>query len=74
MKRTGRYTIADKVRILTKYLNSEDSMEAIQMKYGMGHCTLTRWMTTFGISNMPWEQICEMKISLETVPEKAQGE
>lgn len=42
MKRTGRYTIADKVRILTEYLNSEDSMEAIQMKYGMGHCTLTR--------------------------------
>lgn len=70
MKKAGRYTIADKVRILMEYLNSEDTMETIQTKYGMGHCTLT----TFGISNMTREQIREMKLSLETVPEKSSRE
>lgn len=37
MKKTKRYSSADKIRIMTEYLSSDESMDAFQMKYGMGH-------------------------------------
>ena len=74
MKKTKRYSSADKIRIMTEYLSSDESMDAFQMKYGMGHCTLTRWMTKFGLSHMDREQIRDMKMSLEQVPEKSSRE
>ena len=38
---TRRYNDAEKLQIIEKYMNSGESMETFQGKYGMGHCTLS---------------------------------
>ena len=68
--RTRRYNAAEKLQIIEEYMNSGESMESFQVKYGMGHCTLSRWMTNFGLSNTSPKQYIEMKKKLAESPEK----
>ena len=68
--RTRRYDAAEKLQIIEEYMSSGESMEAFQAKYGMGHCTLSRWMTNFGFSNTSQRQFIEMKEKLDNSPEK----
>ncbi len=67
---TRRYNGAEKLQIIEEYMRSGESMEAFQVKYGMGHCTLSRWMTNFGLSNTTQRQYIEMKKKLTESPEK----
>ena len=66
-----RYDDAQKLQILEEYMNSEESMETFQTKHGMGHCTISRWMTKFGLSRKSPKQFIEMKQRIEQSPEKA---
>lgn len=68
---TQRYNDAEKLQIIEEYMNSGESKEAFQGKYGMGHCTLSRWMTKFGLSNTSKKQFNEMKKAVELSPEKS---
>ena len=68
---TRRYNDAEKLQLIEEYMNSGESMESFQGKYGMGHCTLSRWMTKFGLSNTSQKQFNEMKKVVERSPEKS---
>ena len=68
---TRHYNDAEKLQIIEEYMNSGESMESFQGKYGMGHCTLSRWMTKFGLSNTSQKQFHEMKKVVERSPEKS---
>ncbi len=70
MEETRIYNNAEKLQIIEEFMNSGLSMEAFQVKYGMGHCTLSRWMTKFGLSNTSQKQFIEMKKTLENTTEK----
>ena len=65
-----RYNDAEKLQIIEEYMSSGESMETFQVKNGMGHCTLSRWMTNFGLSNTSQRQYIEMKKKLTESPEK----
>lgn len=65
-----RYNDAQKLQIIGEYMNSGEAMETFQAKYGMGHCTLSRWMTKFGLSNTSQKQFIEMKQRIEQAPDK----
>lgn len=67
---TRHYNDAEKLQIIEEYMKSGESMETFQVKYGMGHCTLSRWMTNFGLSNTTQRQYIEMKKKLTESPEK----
>ena len=72
MERESRsYNDAEKLQIIEEYMNSGESMETFQAKFGMGHCTLSRWMTKFGLSNTSQKQFNEMKKVVERSPEKS---
>lgn len=72
MERESRsYNDAEKLQIIEEYMNSGESMETFQAKFGMGHCTLSRWMTKFGLSNTSQIQFNEMKKVVERSPEKS---
>ena len=49
--RVRRYDDAEKLQLIAEYMHSGESMESFQVKYGMGHCTLSRWIAKFGMSN-----------------------
>ena len=68
---TRCYNDAEKFQIIEEYIKSGESMESFQGKYGMGHCTLSRWMTKFGLSNTSQIQFNEMKKVVERSPEKS---
>ena len=51
MKTSKRYSDAEKLRIIKEFELSGTSMERIQKIYGLGHCTLSRWITKFGLLN-----------------------
>lgn len=68
---TRRYNDAEKLQIIEEYMNSGESMESFQSKYGMGHCTLSRWMTKLGLSNTSQKQFNEMKKVVARSPEKS---
>lgn len=70
MEETRIYSNAEKLRIIEEFLKSGMTMEAFQVKNGMGHCTLSRWMTKFGISNTSTKQFIEMKKTQENDTEK----
>lgn len=70
MKDVRQYTDAEKLRIIEEFMNSGEAMETLQVKYRMGHCTLSRWMTKFGLSNTSQKQFTEMKKSLKNTTEK----
>ena len=59
--RVRRYDDAEKLQLIAEYIHSGESMESFQVKYGMGHCTLSRWIAKFGMSNTSEEQFVEMK-------------
>ena len=71
---TRRYNDAEKLQIIEEYMNSGESMETFQAKFGMGHCTLSRWMTKFGLLNTSQKQFNEMKKAVEPSPEKSKRE
>lgn len=64
------YNDAEKLQIIVEYMSSGESMERFQSKHGLGHCTLSRWMTTFGLSNTTPSQYIEMKTKLTESSEK----
>lgn len=68
---TRHYNDAEKLQIIEEYMNFGESMESFQGKYGMGHCTLSRWMAKFGLSNTSQKQFHEMKKVVERSPEKS---
>jgi len=45
------YTDDEKMGILYKYLSSGLPMDVIQRKYHMGHCTISKWLSKFELSN-----------------------
>ncbi len=45
------YSDAEKLEIVKSFLASGETMDVFQSKNGMGHCTLSRWMTKFGFLN-----------------------
>ena len=48
--RARRYDTQDKLRLLEEFKNSGISKAQFQEIYGMGHSTLSKWMTKFGLS------------------------
>ena len=48
--KTRRYSIQEKLRLLEEFKNSGLCMTRFQEHYGMGHSTLSKWMTKFGLS------------------------
>ena len=44
------YSDMEKLRILEEFKKSGESMAKFQRNYGLGHCTLSKWMTKFGLS------------------------
>ena len=51
MRTIKRYTEEEKLRFLEEFHNSGVSMDQFQKFHGLGHCTISRWMTKFGLSN-----------------------
>ncbi|HCV15791.1 MAG TPA: hypothetical protein DF637_05610 [Rikenellaceae bacterium] len=45
------YTDDEKMEILDEYLSSGLPMDVIQRKYHMGHCTISKWLSKFELSN-----------------------
>ena len=70
MEKVRHYTEAEKLQIIEEFLQSGLTMETYQEKNGMGHCTLSRWMTKFGFSNTSSKQSTEMKKTQENTTEK----
>lgn len=73
-KETRRYNDAEKLQIIEEYMNSEEAMETFQAKHGMGHCTLSRWMIKFGLSNTSQKQFADMKRAVGQTPVKSLAE
>ena len=48
--RSRRYSDRDKLRLLEEFKESDLSIAQFQENYGMGHSTLSKWMTKFGLS------------------------
>lgn len=69
--RVRRYDDVEKLQLIAEYIHSGESMESFQVKYGMGHCTLSRWIAKFGMSNTFEEQFVEMKEKKPASPEKS---
>lgn len=67
---TRRYNDAEKLQIVEEFMNSGESMEKFQVKHGMGHCTLSRWMIKFGFSNTSPKHFTEMKKTLDSSTDK----
>lgn len=65
-KETRHYNDAEKLLIIEEYMNSGESMESFQSRNGMGHSTLSRWITKFGLSNTSRKQFNEMKKTIES--------
>lgn len=55
------YSDSEKLQIIDEFLNSGECMDRFQEKYGMGHCTLSRWMVKFGLSKVSQPQVIQMK-------------
>ena len=51
MKEIKHYNDSEKLRLLEDFRNSGVSMDQFQKFHGLGHCTISRWMTKFGLSN-----------------------
>lgn len=70
-RKERRYSDAEKLQIIDEYLASGEPMEKFQTRFRMGHCTLSRWMTNFGISNTLREESMTMKRVLYESPDKS---
>ena len=51
MKTIKHYNDSEKLRLLEDFRNSGVNMGQFQKFHGLGHCTISRWMTKFGLSN-----------------------
>lgn len=49
-KLSKRYTDQEKLKILEQFKESGVSIWAFSENYGIGHSTLSKWMTKFGLS------------------------
>ena len=57
MFKTRNYSREEKISILQAFLASGESMEQFQVKNGLGHSTLSRWMTIFALDSSICEQL-----------------
>ena len=60
------YSDKEKLRLLEEFKNSGQSMAQFQRNYGLGHCTLSKWMTKFGLS------FNKKEVLMATIEEKNQ--
>ena len=58
------YSDMEKLRILEEFKKSGESMAKFQKNYGLGHCTLSNWMSKFGLS------FGKKKVLMATIEEK----
>lgn len=65
------YTREEKLEIIKAFLASGETMGAYQKRFGLGHCTLSNWMSNFGITNPLIEQRKAMRRELANKLEKA---
>ena len=70
MNTTRRYTDVEKLKLITEYMHTKESREAFQMRYGLGHCTLSRWMTKYGLTDLTPEQMREAMLTKKKEPKK----
>lgn len=63
------YSDSEKLQIIGEFLESGESMDTFQTKYGMGHCTLSRWMIKFGMKTISPPPFIVMKEKLKSIPE-----
>ena len=64
------YSDSEKLQIIDEFLNSGESMDTFQTKYGMVHCTLSRWMIKFGLKTISPPPFIVMKEKLKSMPEE----
>lgn len=64
------YSDSEKLQIIDEFLNSGETMDTFQLKYGMGHCTLSRWMIKFGLKTISPPPFIEMKEKQKSSPER----
>lgn len=62
------------MRIINEYHASGETMEKFQTRFRMGHCTLSRWMTKFGISNTFQEESMKEEKTPYKSPDKSARE
>ena len=65
-KLSKRYTDQEKLKILEKFKESGVSIWAFSENYGIGHSTLSRWITKFGLS------FDKKEVLMATIEEKNQ--
>ena len=51
MKIIKHYDDSEKLRVLEEFQASGYNMARFQKEKGLGHCTISRWITKFGLSN-----------------------
>ncbi len=51
-KKAKIYTEADKLELITLFINSGVSKRKFSDEYGLGHCTLSEWIANFASSNV----------------------
>lgn len=49
MRTNKRYSDAEKLKLLEEFQTSGVSMSQFQEEYGLGHCTISKWMIKFGM-------------------------
>ena len=59
-----RYSTQEKLRLLEEFKNSGITMAEFQQHYGMGHSTLSKWITKFGLS------LDKKEVLMATIEEK----
>jgi len=62
MEKRRRLTDAEKLQIITDFMASGEDMKSFQTKNNLGHCTLSRWMTKFGITNQSFRMVISKKV------------
>ena len=51
MRKIKHYPDEEKLSLLEEFRASSVSMNQFQKFHGLGHCTISKWMTKFGLSN-----------------------
>ena len=74
MRKKRRYQNVEKLQLIKDFMCSNETMETFQNKYGLGHCTLSKWMTNFGFLNTPPNPDITMKKIIEKDTHKSERE
>ena len=64
-KRGCRYSDKEKLRLIEEFKNYEGSQDSFAKIYGLGHSTISRWMTKFGLS------FDKKEVLMSTIEEKS---